>query len=453
MGSASTRPCAAPADPGARPDAGPAPRYARRMGVGRRRIALVVRSLCWPRWSRTRWVQLVLPVDALATVFVVDLSDSLGKGGSDAPWRSSRDRSRRSRRRRRGHRRLRQERPRRADADRVDEIDRPDRSTPVKTATDIGAALRLASALFPDDAQKRIVLLSDGNDTTGGGRPRPPSPPNAGSDRDPPDRPRLDGRGARRATDEPVDRPPRRIGPGDGRDPLLVAQTATVRLFADGTLVKTQPVELVGRPHAGRVRPHPAEAGSTFRAVVEAGRDTFSQNDRADSNTIVKGEPRTLVLVGDDDVAAELVAASRNSASRYTMVPEAFPTDFASLATYDSIVLVDVPRLRLNDRQLAALQVYVRDLGQGLVMVGGPPKLWRRRLPEDRRWRKRSRSIWASAIPEAARHRPRRRHRPVRIHGRLPLQRVRHGVGGGTGSAASRRSTSARRPSCGPRPR
>ena len=43
-------------------------------------------------------------------------------------------------------------------------------STPVKTATDIGAALRLASALFPDDAQKRIVLLSDGNDTTGGGQ-------------------------------------------------------------------------------------------------------------------------------------------------------------------------------------------------------------------------------------------------------------------------------------------
>ena len=49
------------------------------------------------------------------------------------------------------------------------EIDRL-ASTPVRSATDIGAALRLASALFPDDAQKRIVLLSDGNDTTGGGQ-------------------------------------------------------------------------------------------------------------------------------------------------------------------------------------------------------------------------------------------------------------------------------------------
>ena len=48
------------------------------------------------------------------------------------------------------------------------------------------------------------------------------------------------------------------------------------------------------------------------------------------------------------------------------------PTEFAALATYDSVVLVDVPRTRLTDRQLAALQVYVRDLGKGLVMIGGP---------------------------------------------------------------------------------
>ena len=49
------------------------------------------------------------------------------------------------------------------------EIDRI-ASTPVRSASDIGAALRLATALFPDDAQKRIVLLSDGNDTSGGGQ-------------------------------------------------------------------------------------------------------------------------------------------------------------------------------------------------------------------------------------------------------------------------------------------
>ena len=153
-----------------------------------------------------------------------------------------------------------------------------------------------------------------------------------------------------------------------------VAQPATVRLFVNGEIADTQRLNL----EAGVTRVvfdiEPTEAGfHTFRVVVEAGRDTFSENDRADSNTIVKGEPRTLVLAGNEAVAAELVDALIAQRQKVdTMVPEQLPTDFAALATYDSVVLVDVPRVRLSDRQLAALQVYVRDLGKGLVMIGGP---------------------------------------------------------------------------------
>src|SRR6202007_1830759 len=67
----------------------------------------------------------------------------------------------------------------------------------------------------------------------------------------------------------------------------------------------------------------------TFRVVVEAARDTFSQNDRADSVTIVKGEPRTLVLAGNEVVATELVKALTTQRQKVdTIVPEALPTDF-----------------------------------------------------------------------------------------------------------------------------
>jgi uncharacterized membrane protein/Mg-chelatase subunit ChlD len=348
----------------------------RRMGVGRHRAALAVRTLLLTALVLAlAGFRLVLPVDRLATVFVVDLSDSVGNAGREdalAFLRETLD--------------VKREDDlagivafgkdalvERLPAD-IDEIDRL-ASTPVRSATDIGAALRLAVALFPDDSQKRIVLLSDGNDTTGGGQVEAAL---AGS-RDVRIETRLIGLGA---SDEVLVE--RLITPSTGRlgesiEAIAeirssVAQPATVRLFADGAPVATERVELAAGSTRITFDVTPTEAGfHTFRVVVEAARDTFSENDRADSNTIVKGEPRTLVLAGDETVAAELVAALVTQRQQVdTIVPEALPTELADLATYDSVVLVDVPRLRLSDRQLAALQVYVRDLGKGLVMIGGP---------------------------------------------------------------------------------
>ena len=85
-----------------------------------------------------------------------------------------------------------------------------------------------------------------------------------------------------------------------------------------------------------------------------------------------------------------------------TVIPEALPSDLAGLADYDSVVLVDVPRLRLTDKALAALQVYVRDLGRGLVTVGGPRRVRRRRLHRRRRSRRRCPSTWASATARSS---------------------------------------------------
>ena len=225
-------------------------------------------------------------------------------------------------------------------------------------------------------------------------------------DRDPPDRSRRRRRGAHRAADDAVDG-----AASANRSPVTVdirstvAQTATVRLFADGTLVATQPVELAAGSTTVTFDVKPTEAGfHTFRAVVEAARDTFSQNDRADSNTIVKGEPRTLVLAGDDKVAAELVAALENQRQQVdTIVPEALPTDFASLATYDSVVLVDVPRIRLERppaRRAPGLRPRPR---QGPGHGRRAEELRRRRLPEDRRSRRRCRSTWACATARSSR--------------------------------------------------
>jgi len=348
----------------------------RRTGRWRRRVGLVVRtSLITALVLALAGFRLVLPVDRLATVFVVDLSDSVGAAGREDALAFVREslavipegdvagivgf----------GKNALVERLP-----SEVREIDRI-ASTPVRAATDIGAALRLAAALFPDDAQKRIVLLSDGNDTTGQGQAEAALAAARGIQVET----RVVGLGA--ADEVVVDRltTPSTARIGEQLEAIAqvrssVAQPVTVRLYADCGLVATRRLDLQAGSNQVSFLVTPKEAGfHTFRAVVEAARNTFSENDRADSNTIVKGEPRILVLAGDDKVATELVAALKTEHQQVdSAVPEALPADLAGLATYDSIVLVDVPRTRLSDDQMAALQVYVRDLGKGLVMIGGP---------------------------------------------------------------------------------
>ena len=348
----------------------------RRLGIGRRRLALVVRTLLLVALVfALAGFRLVLPVDRLATVFVVDLSDSVGTSGREDALAYVRDSLKLMPEGDVagivgfGKGALVERLP--AELHQIDRI----ASTPVRSATDIGAALRLASALFPDDAQKRIVLLSDGNDTTGQGQSEAALAAARGIQVET----RVIGLG--NADEVIVDRltTPSTARLGEEIEAVAevssnVAQPATVRLYADGGLVATNRLDLKVGPNRVTFRVKPTEAGfHTFRVVVEAARNTFSQNDRADSNTIVKGEPRILVLAGDANVAAELVKALKTERQNVdSIIPEALPGDFAGLATYDSIVMVDVPRIRLSDRQLGALQVYVRDLGRGLVMVGGP---------------------------------------------------------------------------------
>src|SRR6187455_1853054 len=285
----------------------------RRVGSGRRRVALVLRSLLLAALVLgLAGLQIVLPVNRLATVFVIDLSDSIGSAGREDALAFVRGAL--------------EEMPdgdvagivafgKEALVERLPsdlaEIDRI-ASAPVRSASDIGGALRLATALFPDDAQKRIVLLSDGNDTTGTGQAEAAL---------------SAARGVRIET--------RRIGLGESDEILVerasspstsrlgeeievvseirtsVAQPATVRLFVNGIQAgEPQRLNLEEGANTVTFSYEPVEAGfHRFRVVVEAGLDTFSQNNRADSNTIVQGEPRTLVLAGDEVVADDLVEA------------------------------------------------------------------------------------------------------------------------------------------------
>lgn len=346
------------------------------LSVGRRRLSLALRTIIVGALVlAVAGLRLELPVERLTTVFVVDLSDSVGAAGREQALGYLRDAV--------------AQRPSGDQAAIVAfgsdavverlpaELAGVDRiaSVPVRSATDVGGALRLASALFPDGTRRRLVLLSDGNDTTGRGQSEAAVAGAAGIP--------IDTLTIGRSGDAEV-MMANLVAPSTARvgDELeivatvisTVAQPATVRLYGDGAPVGAgQRVDLVEGATRVTFRVAASEPGfHVFRAVVEAAQDTFHQNDRADADTVVKGEPRVLLVAGDPATASALrdaLVAQRHEVDE--VLPEGVAADLTGLAGYDAVVLADVPAERLGAGVMGALQTYVRDLGRGLVMIGG----------------------------------------------------------------------------------
>ena len=343
---------------------------------GRRRVSLVLRTTILASLVLAlAGFQLVWPVDRLTTVFVVDLSDSVGQSGRESALAFVREAL--------------EERPdgdqaavvafgREALVERLPaELDELDRfaSVPATSATDVGAALRLAAALFPDETQKRIVLVSDGNDTTGRGQ----SEASLAGARGVQIQTYVVGLGAADEVIVQLVHSPATARVGEVIEievtiSSTVAQPASVRLFGDGQQIGAQSVSLTAGLNRVVFTTRATEPGfHTFRAVVEAENDTFAANNRGDSHTIVKGDPRILLVAGSPDAGNNLRAALEAENQDVTVVaPEQVPTELTGLASFDSIVLADVAAARLGAERMVALQVFTRDLGRGLVMIGGP---------------------------------------------------------------------------------
>ncbi len=255
----------------------------------------------------------------------------------------------------------------------IDELGDPE-SVPVVGATDIGAAIRLAAAIFPAGTQRRLVLLSDGNDTAGAATQAVLGASSAGI--------RLDvllpsGEAYGEALVDGIDAPDgARVGETievTVRLRSTIDTAATLRLLADGATVATRELTLEPGSQSVNFTVRADEAGfHVFRAILEPADDHFAENNAAEAYTLVTGEPQVLVATDDRARAADLVEALTTARQQVTVVPSTgVPSSITALAGYDAVVLDDVPSDALGEAAMQSLQVYVRDLGRGLVMLGG----------------------------------------------------------------------------------
>ncbi|MGB2985098.1 MAG: VWA domain-containing protein, partial [Phycisphaerae bacterium] len=248
--------------------------------------------------------------------------------------------------------------------------------------TDVASAMRLAMAMFPHDAAKRIVLMSDGNDNMGDVLTE-----------------------ARRAKADgiPVDIVPlwyehrnevffdRMIAPTYAEPGELVPirmilnthkrVSGTISIYHNGQLVELPEqharVELNPGSNTFFIKLPVHSAGAqTFEAAFRPDDDSMDAtalNNTAGTFTFVSGKSRALLISTNPQHDLPLVEALRSENVRVDMKTPAELGEFGLLQmmNYATIILANVPAATFTDQQQRELAAYVKDMGSGLIMTGG----------------------------------------------------------------------------------
>jgi uncharacterized membrane protein len=258
------------------------------------------------------------------------------------------------------------------------------------TYTDIARGLRLAMASFPEDCQRRILLLSDGNENLGDAlREATVARSNE-----------VDIwtvllKGSPEGREVLIDRVhcPERVSldePFRVKVVLNSAEEGPARLWISRNGVLGPPlrvrlkrgenvVDLLDKfPSRERdKRGRSAWAGKpvTYEVTVECPDDVISANNTAEAFTRVEGKASVLYVEGTGGEGRYLEGAL----ARYGIRVETrgkwdFPHSMAELSRYSTVILSDVPAMALTEGaggQMAMIRDYVRNLGGGLLMIGG----------------------------------------------------------------------------------
>jgi uncharacterized membrane protein len=256
-------------------------------------------------------------------------------------------------------------------------------SEPNRLNTDLAEAMRLGLALFPADTAKRMVILSDGRQTVGDAEEVARLAAATGVQID---YVALTGTTSGQTVVGPemlvskVDTPAT-VNQGERFDLTATLYSnyagaqAEVRVLSGGRVIHQREVTLQqGNTNAVFEMVAPTAGFVDFQVVVDPqSADTFYQNNQLAAFTEVIGPPRVLLVTSDAREIASVQAVLEQSGLQVDVQdPHDLPIGLAGLSSYDSIVLANVSATDLTQDRMRYLQAYVRDLGGGLIAIGGP---------------------------------------------------------------------------------
>jgi uncharacterized membrane protein len=242
-----------------------------------------------------------------------------------------------------------------------------------RAGTSLADGILRALSLFTDQRKRRIIVLTDGQETTG----------------DAADAARIAHEAGVELSVVPLSTRPsqgevfvRRIeAPTEVRVDeshefsVVIAATeptdALVTVFRDGEYYGEDEVLLGPGDNAisfqGTIG---AEGVHRYSALVTSLMDSIAVNNEAETLIRVSGEPSILYVANDPTEPALRALASQGINTVVTSV-ESMPSDVNELVIYDSVVFDNVPAYDMSVPRMEAVERYVRDTGGGFIMLGG----------------------------------------------------------------------------------
>lgn len=243
-----------------------------------------------------------------------------------------------------------------------------------RSASDLGAGLRLALAVFPKGYQRRVVVISDGNENRGHA---------------------LAEAELARAHGVVVDVLPLRydypneawiegvhvpsdVTPREPFDVTVVVNSqregpATLTLHRNRALLSMQKVQLTKGKNVFTVRQKVEDAGTlVYEAVITMDGDTISQNNVGHALVVARGASRVAIVPGEPVDAEKLLTALRQEGVFAEIIqPSEIASGFPDAPNYDAILLANVPASDLSKASMRAMEAAVHDAGVGFIMIGG----------------------------------------------------------------------------------
>lgn len=246
-------------------------------------------------------------------------------------------------------------------------------NTKIKTGgTNIEKALTLAQSVMPENAAKRLVLLTDGRETSGNAEEKAKKLSRLGYT--------VDVVAFEESIGDEVQMEelsvPKQVNAGERFDISLKIKStantnAVIRLYQNRTLAQEKSVELYDGDNLFVFTDTAEETGMiTYTAEVVADSDTVIQNNQLSGFTQVLDKPKIL-LVERGNSGENLVRYIDGYAQITRVKPEEVPVTMQEIIKYDAFVLTDINYEWLNEDFVVLLEQAVKHNGKGLLVTGG----------------------------------------------------------------------------------